>query len=80
MNKMDGFDSCVVGLVAAFGRQSVICYDQALVIAALEEQGMSYDEAVEFFWFNQIGAYVGDGTPAFLERKSLKEIEEWITI
>ena len=41
-------------------------YDYDKVIAQLESYGMTYEEAVEFHEFNQLGAYVGDHTPAFM--------------
>jgi hypothetical protein len=38
------------------------------VITKLESDGMSRDEAEEWFEFNQIGSWVGDSTPCFLSR------------
>ena len=38
------------------------------VIKKLKESGMSYEDAVEFWEYNQIGAYVGENTPCFIER------------
>lgn len=36
------------------------------MLARLVEDGMTEDEAEEFHEFNQIGAWVGERTPAFL--------------
>ena len=34
----------------------------------------SYEEAMEYYEFNQLGAWVGDGTPCFLDKNiDLKE-------
>lgn len=64
---MDGYDDCIVGIVEQYGRPPVICYSKAKVIAKLmEESDMTEDEALEFWSFNQIGAYVGEETPCFL--------------
>jgi hypothetical protein len=63
---MDGYDDCVVGVVEQFGRPPIVCYDRELVIRKLMEDGMTQEEAEEFFEFNQIGAWVGDRTPCFL--------------
>lgn len=29
------------------------------------KDGMSHEEAIEFFYFNVIGAWIGEGTPCF---------------
>jgi len=34
----------------------------------MERDGMDYDTASEFFHFNTLGAWAGDGTPLFLWR------------
>jgi len=33
----------------------------------MTRDGMSYEEAREFYEFNIVGAYVGPGTPVFVE-------------
>ena len=63
---MDGFDDCILGVGTRFGSEEFVIYDYAKVIAQLESQGMTHDEAVEYHEFNQLGAYVGDHTPAFM--------------
>lgn len=43
-------------------------YDEAKILQVLRERdGMSAEEAVEFFEFNVAGAYVGPGTPIYLQ-------------
>jgi hypothetical protein len=68
---MDGFDDCIIGICESFGGESVVAYDYGKVIAQLESQGMTYEEAVEFHEFNQAGAYVGERTPVFIHRISI---------
>ena len=65
MLKMDGYDDCIVGIVEQFGRPDIICYDKRKVLDKLREE-MSEEEAEEFFYFNQIGSYVGETTPCFI--------------
>jgi hypothetical protein len=67
---MDGFDDCIIGVCHSFGGEPVVAYDYDRVIASLESQGMTYEEAVEFHEFNQAGAYVGERTPVFIHRIS----------
>jgi hypothetical protein len=65
---MDGFDECIIGICHSFGGKPVVAYDYEKVIAQLQSDGMTYDEAVEYHQFNQVGAYVGELTPVFIHR------------
>lgn len=64
---MDGFDDCILGVATRFGSEQFVIYDYDRVIASLESQGMTHDEAVEYHEFNQACSYVGDHTPAFIQ-------------
>ena len=55
----------IVGIVERFGQAPVLCYDRTAVLAQLAED-MGEDDALEFFEFNTIGAYVGPFTPCFI--------------
>jgi hypothetical protein len=63
---MDGYDDCIVGVVTRMGQDPIICYDTTKIISSLVSQGMTEEEAEEYFHFNQLGAWVGDHTPCFL--------------
>lgn len=63
---MDDFDDCIIGVGQRFTDYFVV-YDLKKVLAKLMEQGMTYDEAVEFHEFNQLGAWVGPRTPVFVQ-------------
>lgn len=63
---MDGFDDCIAGVVERFGQEPIVCYDKSKLIDRMIEDGMSREEAVEFFEHNQIGSWVGERTPCFL--------------
>ncbi len=64
--RMDGYDESIIGIAERFGMDTVIAYDKNKVLAVLQAQGMSEDEAWEFFYFNQVGAWLGDTTPVFV--------------
>jgi hypothetical protein len=68
--KADGFDEAILGVVQRMGVQA-ICYDEDKVIEILMKDGMTYEEAVEYFDFNIAGAWVGESTPFFLQRMEL---------
>ena len=68
--KADGLDDAVIGVTEHQpGRQVLVVYDVAKVLDILRKRdGMTNSEAREFFDFNIAGAWVGDGTPVFLNR------------
>ncbi len=70
---MDGFDDAIVGVMGAFGSEYKVCYDKNKVFDILIKDGMTYEEAVEWYEYNIIGAYVGEKTPVFLN--GINEIE-----
>ena len=63
---MDGYDDCILGICRRFDQVFVV-YSEAAVLRRLIKDGMSRDEAYEFWQFNQLGAWVGEHTPGFVE-------------
>lgn len=62
--KVNGFDDCIVGVTP----DGLLVYDSDLVVQKLQSEGMTKFEAWEYFAFNISGAYMGKGTPIFMER------------
>ena len=60
----DGFDEAIIGYVT--GEERII-YSVPKCIDVLIEQGMSYEDAKEYFDYNVLGSYVGENTPIFLD-------------
>jgi hypothetical protein len=74
--KADGFDHCIMGL-GRIANTFSIAYDEDKVISTLcDRDGMSLDDAREYFEFNIASAFVGDGTPTFVRFMSLEHILE----
>lgn len=63
----DGLDEAFIGIGWQFNTPLAV-YDRDKCIEILESQGMTPEEAQEYFYFNTRGAYVGEQTPIFLER------------
>ena len=72
---MDGFDDCIAGVVGRIGQPDIICYDRDKVLNNLMSQGMTDEEAVEYFEYNQIGAWVGEQTPCFISPFDKEELD-----
>jgi hypothetical protein len=60
------FDQAIVGLVLGYGQMPAVLYDEAKVLAAMVADGMTTEDAEEWFAFNTIGTYAGEATPRFL--------------
>jgi hypothetical protein len=58
--KADGFDDAVIGIDANSVR---LIYSVQKCIEVLKNDGMDEMDAVEYFEFNVLGAYVGEKTP-----------------
>jgi|TARA_R100001082_G_scaffold109966_1_gene88441 hypothetical protein len=63
---MDGYDDCIAGVLERFGMEPIIVYDKQRVLEKLMKDGATDEEAYEFFEYNQLGAWMGDGTPGFI--------------
>ena len=63
----DGFEDALIGYIERAGMPSIACYDKFKCIDILSK-AMPYDDAFEYFYFNVVGAYVGENTPCFLTR------------
>jgi len=64
----DGFDEAILGICRR-ANIAVVAYDQEACLKILmERDGMTREEAVEFFDFNVLGAWMGENTPVFIER------------
>lgn len=64
--KADGFDDAVVGVSS----NMILIYsiDKCIEILMLDHK-MDYADALEFFYFNVEGSFVGDKTPIFIYDK-----------
>lgn len=63
------YDKFIVGAAYRFGVGPVLCYDmKAILRGHVEEDEMTESGADEFFHFNTLGAWVGEGTPIFIDR------------
>ena len=62
-----GYESALIGITE--GSNPVAVYDTDLCIKCLmEEDDMSEEEAVDFFYYNTAGSYVGEKTPIYIRR------------
>ena len=77
MVRLVGFDHCVAGISYSAGEPDRLCYDTAKIYKHLMDQDqMTFSEAVEFFEYNILGSYMGETSPSFLTFADMQEILE----
>lgn len=65
----DGFDDAIIGVAERCGQPTLVAYDRCRCIDILEAQGMSREDAEEYFEFNVAGAWVGEQTPVWIDTR-----------
>jgi len=59
-------DDAIIGMVERFGQSPLILLSRKKCLEIfMERDKMTSEEAEEYFEFNVIGSWVGDGTPCF---------------
>jgi len=61
----ESYDPCIVGVGRRFN-DTVLIYSIKAILDMHMREGLEYDEASEYFEYNTIGAWLGEGTPIFL--------------
>tara|TARA_R100000781_G_C3969455_1_gene89593 strand:- start:41 stop:292 length:252 start_codon:yes stop_codon:yes gene_type:complete len=61
-----GFDDAIIGTCQRDG-EVIAVYDISKCIDSLMNDGMDYQEAEDFFYYNTINCYVGKRTPIFID-------------
>lgn len=61
--KADGFDDAITGVTT----NGLVVYDYyKCVDIIIKEQNCKYIDAIEYMEFNVVNAYLGEGTPIFI--------------
>jgi len=64
----DGFDDAIVGTAERFGMHRVVLYDTTKCIDILMKRDkITEEEAIDFFYYNVLGSWMGEYTPCFSE-------------
>lgn len=62
-----GFDGAIIGHTQRMNQSSLVTYSvDKIVEIMVERDGMSYEDAIDFFDYNIGGGWLGDGTPMFV--------------
>lgn len=62
----DGWDEAFIGYVERAGQLPTACYSKDKIIELSMQDGVSREQALEYFEYNIVSAYVGEFTPFYL--------------
>jgi hypothetical protein len=68
---MEGFNDCIIGVTRRIRSEDHFAYSIKRIIKKLMADGTSYEDAYEFFEYNQLGAWVGESTPCFIHDEDI---------
>jgi hypothetical protein len=69
MKKIDGFDDCIVGYTDSWNgadRSPRLVYSGVALITRLMQDGMTEEDAFDYYDVNIADAYVGNDTPIII--------------
>ena len=74
----NGLEGALIGYIERAGMPNVACYDKNKCIEILIKQGMTNEDAIDYFMFFEEDSWVGEGDeiPLFLNRMSFKDYLE----
>jgi hypothetical protein len=64
---VDGFNDAIIGLAERINLGPVVAYDvDKMIDIMIERDGMTYEDAIEYFDYNILGAWMGENTPVYV--------------
>jgi hypothetical protein len=64
----DGFDEAIIGISdTRLSEIPIAIYDISEIIRILMDDDMTQEDALEYYYYNIVGAYVGEQTPIFVQ-------------
>lgn len=64
----DGFDDAIIGYTERMNQKPIVAYSVNKIIEILvNRDGMTYEEAMEYFDYNIGGGWLGEGTPMWIK-------------
>lgn len=58
----------LIGYSEQYGQDIQAVYDKEKVVEIFESQGMTREDALEYFYFNTLGTGLAEGTPMFVTK------------
>jgi hypothetical protein len=69
-----GYEDCIIGVLHRPGGKPVCVMNMdQMIVKLVTQDGMSLEDAMEYFEYNILGAYVGDQTPIYVQLPDFSE-------
>lgn len=66
----EAFDDAIIGIAERCGQPPLVAYDRSRCIEIImADIGCEREEAEEYYEFNTAGAWLGEGTPIFIDSR-----------
>lgn len=75
--QLDDLDEAIIGVLHRGASNPTLCYSKDKIIEILMRDDMSEEDAVDYFDFNILQLWAGEGTPYFLYEMEPEEAIEW---
>lgn len=63
----DGFDDAIIGIAERINLEPIVAYSvEKILDIMIKRDGMTYEEALEYYDYNIAGAWMGEHTPVFI--------------
>ena len=64
----DGFNDAIIGMAERINLGPVVAYSvEKMLDIMIARDGMTYEEALEYYDYNIAGAWLGDNTPIYIK-------------
>ena len=63
----EDYAEAMVGICFRFNAEPIAVYDMTQCLDSLIQRGLSFEEASDVLWTNDLGLWIGESTPAFVQ-------------
>lgn len=74
--KADGFDKAIIGIDFNYTPPKLVYDKQKMIEIMMEDEECTLDDAIDYLEYNTWCAYVGEGTPIYIDTGSPEEVLE----
>lgn len=74
----DGFDDAIIGLNYSTNGVHRVVYNARKMVDVLTDDDMTEEDALEYLNFNTFNAYMGEGTPLYVDVMDREEINHYL--